>query len=235
MGKHLPDASIPQVVDSTGLACLFGCTTKTVESLATRGIVVRVAHGRYHFAESVRNYIEHLREQAAGRVGEDEAVDVIKANADFKISQRRLNDIKIAQLEGKLISIDEIEALWGELIDATKSLFLTFPSRARFDLAAPHRRRPGSLEPAGAGDAQRNRTSGSAKIAGQGTSQGRFVDAVAPPPLPFSTRRPRSRQAKSILSAPTRLPLAASRRWIASITVFRKQQRVPTLPSGAHL
>jgi hypothetical protein len=51
---------------------------------------VKVGRGIYDLATSTKNYIVHLREQAAGRGGKDTAA----ANIAFPESQTRLNDQK---------------------------------------------------------------------------------------------------------------------------------------------
>jgi phage terminase Nu1 subunit (DNA packaging protein) len=109
---------------------------RTVLKLAEKGIVVRLARGRFAQEQSVANIIEHYRNRASGREAQDGTVDIVKANAALRDSQRRLNEIKIAQLEGNLISMPEVQAAWDDIALGVKQLFLAFPSRARFDL--PH-------------------------------------------------------------------------------------------------
>jgi phage terminase Nu1 subunit (DNA packaging protein) len=123
-------------VDAPTLARLCRLDVRTILKLAEQGIVVRVARGRYAQRQSVGNLLEHYRARAAGRESQDGSIDVVKANAALRDSQRRLNDLKIAQLEGRLISLPEVEAAWDEVAATIKQLFLTFPVRARADL--PH-------------------------------------------------------------------------------------------------
>jgi hypothetical protein len=92
-------------VDAPTLARLCRLDVRTILKLAEQGIVVRVARGRYAQRQSVRNLLEHYRARAAGRESQDGSIDVVKANAALRDSRRRLNDLKIAQLEGRLISL----------------------------------------------------------------------------------------------------------------------------------
>ncbi len=55
-----PEASAAQ------LAGLFDCTTKTIDTLTERGVLTRIGTG-YNVPASVRSYVKHLREAAAGR------------------------------------------------------------------------------------------------------------------------------------------------------------------------
>jgi phage terminase Nu1 subunit (DNA packaging protein) len=132
--KILEDEDVS--VDAPTLARICRLDVRTILKLAEQEIVVRVARGRYAQWASVGNLIEHYREQAAGRIGRDETVDAMRANCELKNSQRRLNELRIAKIEGELISLPEVEAAWAEIALATRQLFMALPARARFDL--PH-------------------------------------------------------------------------------------------------
>ena len=84
----------------------------------------------------MQNINRHLSGLASGRAGKDENVDAAKANAELKESQKRLTELRIATMQGDLISLPDIEAAWTEISLAVKQLFLSMPARARFDL--PH-------------------------------------------------------------------------------------------------
>ena len=60
----------------------------------------------------------------------------MRANCELKNSQRRLNELRIAKMEGNLISIPEIDAAWTEIALSIRQLFMSLPARARFEL--PH-------------------------------------------------------------------------------------------------
>ncbi len=118
------------------LAAVLGVDPKTVQRYAADGIAIRRGHGRYLLLKSVCNIVTRLREQAAGRMGRDQNCDVIKANAELKQAQKKLTELRIAQLEGNLISLDEVKAAWDDVALSVRQLFMSLPSRARFDL--PH-------------------------------------------------------------------------------------------------
>jgi phage terminase Nu1 subunit (DNA packaging protein) len=123
-------------VDAPTLARVLGCDVRTMHLLARKGLCVRVGRNRYELFQSIGNVVEHYRRQAAGHTSADGKADAMKSNAALKDAQRRLLDFKYEQLNGQLLSIAEIEALWGDLVDATRVLFMLFPARARGDL--PH-------------------------------------------------------------------------------------------------
>lgn len=124
------------VVDLSFLCWALDCDARTIGTYARQDVAIRTARGRYKLGETVRNVVRRLREQAAGRMGRTDGVDAVKANADLKEAQRVFTELRTKQLAGELLSYNEIEAAWAEIATATKQLFLSVPSRARFDI--PH-------------------------------------------------------------------------------------------------
>jgi phage terminase Nu1 subunit (DNA packaging protein) len=118
------------------LGAVLCVDAKSIQRYAAEGVAVRVGHGRYLLLQSVQNLVRRLREQAAGRIGRDQNCDAVKANAELKQAQKRLTELRIAQLEGNLISLDEVKTAWDEVALSVRQLFMSLPSRARFDL--PH-------------------------------------------------------------------------------------------------
>lgn len=57
-------------VTADELGGLLGIAARTVRELATRGVLVKAARGRYDAPASIASYCRHLREIAAGRVGD---------------------------------------------------------------------------------------------------------------------------------------------------------------------
>jgi phage terminase Nu1 subunit (DNA packaging protein) len=88
-------------ITGQSLAGLFDLDLESIRKLKHSGIVVGSAvRGRYLLAPSVRNYIRHLREVAAGRQGNE--LNAVDENARLKIVQRKNYELKNAALEGAL-------------------------------------------------------------------------------------------------------------------------------------
>src|SRR3954463_7995971 len=98
-------AKIAAELTAPELGELFGCDPRAIRSLASRGIMQRTRHGRYKAAESIRAYVVHLREQAAGRIGHDPSIDIVRENALLRRARRRMIEIKYERLSGSLISM----------------------------------------------------------------------------------------------------------------------------------
>ena len=147
MKKPITTAQVRDMeVSSCTLAEVLGADQKTIERYASDGLAVRVGHGRYLLGPTVCNVTKRLREQAAGRIGHDESVDVVRANARFKDAQAKLTELKIAQLEGKLISLPEAEAAWDEVAVVIRQLILTFPVTRPRGPSSPNRRDQKALD-----------------------------------------------------------------------------------------
>ena len=79
-------------VTRQSLAGLLDLEMASITQLASSGILVRSGvRGRYLLAPSVRNYVRHLREIAAGRQGKE--LNAVDENARLKMAQRRNYDL----------------------------------------------------------------------------------------------------------------------------------------------
>jgi phage terminase Nu1 subunit (DNA packaging protein) len=117
------------------LAGLLDLDVRSIQELARSGIVVGSGvRGRYLLAPSVRNYVRHLREIAAGRQGNE--LNAVDENARLKIVQRKNYELKNAALEGALVPMNDIIEAWGMIVRAIKATVLSFPARCHEKL--PH-------------------------------------------------------------------------------------------------
>jgi phage terminase Nu1 subunit (DNA packaging protein) len=116
-------------VDAATIARWLNCSTRQVRQYTEEKLVIRTGPGRFDLEASVRGVVKHLRELASGH--RSEGADVAKASAELKQSQKRLVDLRYNQLRAKLISMDEVEAVWSDLILATQFLFRSIAPRFR--------------------------------------------------------------------------------------------------------
>jgi len=119
------------------LAKLFAINVRTVQALAAKGLLVKTGHGRYERTESIRSYVIHLREMAAGRTGLDpNGPDVIAENAFMKHEQALLARARRQILERDVIAVSRIQPIWERHARVVRASVLAIPSRAR--AALPH-------------------------------------------------------------------------------------------------
>jgi phage terminase Nu1 subunit (DNA packaging protein) len=119
---------------SEQLAKLFSCTTRQIELLAKKGIAVRVGHGRYDPVASTTNYIVHLREQAAARVGQDPNADAVAASAEFRTEQREYIRTRRLKLQGDLIEVAKVRDAWAQIIRLVRQSWLALPGKIAFEV-----------------------------------------------------------------------------------------------------
>jgi phage terminase Nu1 subunit (DNA packaging protein) len=122
-------------VTGQSLAGLLDLDIQMITHLARSGIVVGSGvRGRYLLAPSVRNYVRHLREIAAGRQGNE--LNAVDENARLKIVMRRNYEPKNAAFDGTLISIPELTDAWGVVVRTIKAMILSLP--AAYHEKLPH-------------------------------------------------------------------------------------------------
>ena len=119
-------------VPAKTLAVLLDMDERVVRRLAAEGIIVRAGRNQYLLAPSVRNYVRHLREVAAGRQGKE--LNAVDENARLKMAQRRNYDLKNAILERNSVPYEAIAPAWARVVRAIRSAMLAIPGEARFRL-----------------------------------------------------------------------------------------------------
>jgi phage terminase Nu1 subunit (DNA packaging protein) len=122
-------APMDNSVDVETVARWLNCSPRMVRQYAEEGLAVRTGPGRFDLERSVGNVVLHLRELASSRKGAD-GTDVVKASAALKDAQRKLAELRYAQLDAQVISLPEAEMPWADLVRSARRLFQSFPARA---------------------------------------------------------------------------------------------------------
>lgn len=126
--------SAPTGASSADLAQLYDCTVRQIELLAAKGIVVRIGRGRYNAAASTRNYVRHLREQAASRAGQDPNFDPAAANVKWKETNTRLVQLRLEREAGNLVAIEDVRDAWGRIVRGIRQFVLALPGKIAFEV-----------------------------------------------------------------------------------------------------
>ncbi len=125
-------AQADAVVTGEFLAAKLGISYSLVCRLAKQGVIPRAGRGDYPLWACILAYCERLREQAAGRAaGDDEGgpPDLIRERALLARAQREGQDMKNAVLRGDLLPVDDVEAVFGAVLDATRAKLLALPTK----------------------------------------------------------------------------------------------------------
>ncbi len=121
---------LPETCSKSDLAVILGISTRSVSDWDTRGVLIRAAGGRYQTLASINNYIGALREKKAGRKSLDSGEKLSEKELNQQVV-RQINEVKLAQLRGDVLTLDEVAESWGKFATAVKGAVLSVPTRAR--------------------------------------------------------------------------------------------------------
>lgn len=129
-------AWIPATCSIADLAVLLGVSTRTIRDLDQSGTIVRASgRGRFETIPSINGYLKRLRENAAGRASTTGRT-LSDERAESERITRQIQEIKLAQLRGEVLTLDEVSTSWSSFASAVKSAMLSVPGRARSTI--PH-------------------------------------------------------------------------------------------------
>jgi terminase small subunit / prophage DNA-packing protein len=123
-------------ISGVDLARLLGCDRRSIGNYAVKGLIVKAARGRYRLQASLQVLFRFLTAKTAGRKSSEVKLDANNELALLRESQRKLNEIKLAEAEGRLLPVEAIAPAWDRIIVATRQRMLAVPSQCRF--ALPH-------------------------------------------------------------------------------------------------
>lgn len=121
---------LPETCSATQLSEILGLSRRNVLDWANRGVLVKAGAGRYRTVESIHAYIAHLRESAAGRAT-TKGVTLADERAMLTATQRQIQELKLAQLKGDVLTLEEVAESWSEFATSVKGMVLALPGKAR--------------------------------------------------------------------------------------------------------
>lgn len=120
------------------LANVLGVTPNRISQLRKEGILVADGHPlQYDLAESVQSYVRYMVEASKASPGADEDAErkKLRAEADYKEARARQEEIRLAELEGRMHSAEDVEAATTQLVYGVRSALLAIPGRVSVDAA----------------------------------------------------------------------------------------------------
>ena len=101
------------IVSTATLAGYFGVTARTIENLASSGVLVRIERGQFNLKDSVRRYCDHMRKQASGRAGAEATATArtksLEASAKLKAAQTCATEARLRKQAGEVIEVAALE------------------------------------------------------------------------------------------------------------------------------
>lgn len=125
-------------VSAKELAEVLGFSVQRINQLKKDGVLVpEGSPARYDLPTNVQSYVRHVRESASARVADDADAERKKlaADADYKAAKARQEEIRLAELEGRMHSAEDVEAATTQLVYGVRSALLAIPGRVSVDAA----------------------------------------------------------------------------------------------------
>lgn len=124
-------------VTTRELAEVFGVTIARISQLRKDGVLSGEGSPlKYDLPASVQAYVSWAVDSAKARKPED--VDAerkkLQAEADYKEAKARQEELKLAELEGRVHSAEDVEAATTQLVYAVRSAMLAMPGRIAVDV-----------------------------------------------------------------------------------------------------
>jgi len=123
-------------ITGVDLARLLGCDRRSIGNYVAKGLIVKAGRGRYRLQASLQALFRFLTAKTAGRKPSEVKLDANNELALLRESQRRLNEQKFAENEGRLLQVELLAPAWDRILVATRQRILAVPSQCRF--ALPH-------------------------------------------------------------------------------------------------
>ena len=122
------DAKSPSV-DVGTLAKLFSLTSVRIQQLATDGIVIKSARGKYDLWQSVHGYIKYLQERRVNQwdAKGEEQTDIKREQLRRTKEEADKLELQNARTRGELTEVARVKTLGGRVMVAIKSRILNFP------------------------------------------------------------------------------------------------------------
>lgn len=116
-------------VNSAELASFFSCSVTEIAQLAHKGIIAKIARGRFDRDASAMGYIKYLREQAAGRLGRNARFDPVKEGVKKKRAETGLIELRLQQARGEVMSRETVMSVWGTVLKVVRQGVLGLPNK----------------------------------------------------------------------------------------------------------
>lgn len=120
-----------EIVSAETLAGIFGLHVRNVRKLAERGIINRAKRDGYPLAKSVKAYIQHLQEAAAGRAHINVGSGLAAERERETRERADALALKNAAARREMLPAKDVEAEWADILRMIRSGMLALPSRVQ--------------------------------------------------------------------------------------------------------
>ena len=137
-GKNLQKVEI--------IAKLFDVTVRRIQQLTQDGVLktIEVTENnrkvrRYDLMPTIQAYIKYLSDKAYGREQKESVSnkeeEKLQAEVDIKKAKAKIAQLELDELEGRMHSAEDVEAMTTDLCLAVRSALLSMPGQLAVDVA----------------------------------------------------------------------------------------------------
>ncbi len=127
------------------IAKIFQVTVRRVQQLTQEGIIQTegIKEGgrelrRYDLMPTIMQYIKYLSDKANGREQKasvsDKEEEKLQAEVDIKKAKAKIAQLELDELEGRMHSAEDVEAMTTDLCLAVRSALLSMPGQLSIDV-----------------------------------------------------------------------------------------------------
>lgn len=145
MEKNITSEKVEDITSVTVaagvLANLLSVTDRRIRDLAQEGILVRVMRGRYDLAQSIKNYILHLKTNNDLKEVDDTDIDLKTEQALHERIKKEMAELKLSVMKGELHYAEDVEKVMTDMLANFKGKILNIAPKlapmlvARADLS----------------------------------------------------------------------------------------------------
>lgn len=143
MADAMADKNLQKVEN---IAKLFQVTVRRIQQLTQEGILttIEIKQGkrilrRYDLVPTIQAYIKYLSDKAYGREQKESVSnkeeEKLQAEIDIKKAKAKIAQLELDELEGRMHSADDVEAMTTDLCLAVRSALLSMPGQLAVDVA----------------------------------------------------------------------------------------------------
>lgn len=121
---------------SKELAAVLGVSLGRISQMRKDGLLKAEGHPlKYDLPESVQAYIKFCVDSARGKNLSDEDAErkKLRAEADYKEAKARQEEMRLAELEGRMHAAEDVESATTQLVYEVRSAVLAMPGRVAVD------------------------------------------------------------------------------------------------------
>lgn len=118
---------------------LTGWSATAINGWVERGCLVKTGPGVYDGDRTLRRVLDWYEQERRTLLGGSDPATAQSTSQErhaAAAAQRKINEIKLARMEGSSFDMADIKAMWGSIMVAVRQMVLAIPARAAAEL--PH-------------------------------------------------------------------------------------------------